>query len=274
MNRFCKCSSRVIGRIIWLGGELVFALITFVALTVTQAGIPSRAVRALWLQRICQRALRIFRIRLSVVGPVPSRGLLVCNHLSYLDILVLAATTPCIFVSKCEIKRWPVFGWLASLAGTLFLRRDKRSDVVRISREMRHVMDEGGLVVLFPEGTTSDGREVLPFKSSLFELATHQPHALSAGFVEYVLSDGDVAEEVCYWKDMTMLPHLLNLFSKGGVDAQLRFAKAPYATGNRKDLARHLHAEVLRLKALPFKGAFDGKGNEAGFQQCCSEQSL
>jgi len=220
----------------------------FAALILRHGGIPDRAARTRWLQGVCRRALRVFKASLHVTGPIPSSGLLVCNHLSYLDILVLGATTPCVFVSKCEVRRWPVFGWFASLAGTLFLRREKRSDVARMTREMRRVLDEGALVVLFPEGTSSDGSKVLPFKSSLLEPAIRQPHALSAGFIEYALSDGDVAEEVCYWKDMTLLPHLLNLISKGGLTARLRFAELRHAEGDRKQLARLLHSEVVRLK--------------------------
>jgi lyso-ornithine lipid O-acyltransferase len=248
MNRFSKCSFRITGRALWLAGEVIVALASFAALSAAHARIPDSAARAHWLQRICRRALRVFGVHLRVTGPIPSSGLLVCNHISYLDILVLAATTPCVFVSKCEIKQWPVFGWLASLAGTLFLRRDKRSDVARITREMRRVLEEGVLVVLFAEATTSDGREVLPFKSSLLEPATAQPHAVSAGFLEYALTDGDVAEEVCFWKDMTFLPHLLNLCSKCGVDAQVRFTEIRQTGLDRKHLARRLHSEVLRLK--------------------------
>ena len=213
MIRPLKRSLRIVARSLWLAGELVLALIKFVALIAAHAGTPDRTTRARWLQNVCRRALRVFHLELRVAGTIPSNGLLVCNHLSYLDIIVLGATAPCVFVSKREVRRWPVFGWFASLAGTLFLRRDKRSDVARLTREMRRLLDTGALVVLFPEGTTSDGRDVLPFKSSLLEPATRQPHGLSAGFIEYALADGSVADEVCYWRDMTLAPHLLNLLA-------------------------------------------------------------
>jgi 1-acyl-sn-glycerol-3-phosphate acyltransferase len=248
MNRSLKRSLRVVARSLWLAGELVLALIKFVALIAAHAGIPDRTTRARWLQHVCRRALRVFHLELRVTGAIPSSGLLVCNHLGYLDIIVLGATTPCVFVSKCEVRRWPVFGWFASLAGTLFLRRDKRSDVARLTREMRRLLDTGALVVLFPEGTTSDGRDVLPFKSSLLEPATRQRHSLSAGFIEYALNDGCVAEEVCYWRDMTLAPHLLNLLGKRGLEARLYFTELRQASPDRKQLARQLHSEVVRLK--------------------------
>src|SRR6266404_2655913 len=199
MSKSFRHPLRVTVRAFWLASEMVLALGRFAALIIRQGGIPDRVARTRWLQGVCRRTLRVFNASLHVTGPIPSSGLLVCNHLSYLDILVLGATTPCVFVSKCEVRRWPAFGWFASLAGTLFLRREKRSDVARMTLEMGRVLDEGELVVLFPEGTSSDGSKVLPFKSSLLEPATGQPHAVSAGFIEYALNDGEVAEEVCYW---------------------------------------------------------------------------
>jgi len=248
MDSSFKRSTRMAARSLWLVGEVILALMRFAGLMAVHAGIPDRTVRARWLQNVCRRALHVFRIELRAIGPIPSSGLLVCNHLSYLDVLVLGATAPCVFVSKCEVRCWPVFGWFASLAGTLFLRRDKRSDVARMNREMRRALDTGVLVVLFPEGTTSDGRAVLPFKSSLLEAATGPPHGLSAGFIEYALNDGSVANEVCYWRDMTLAPHLLNLLGKRGLEAQLRFTRLRQASPDRKQLARQLHSEVVRLK--------------------------
>jgi len=248
MNFFGRGFLRVLGRVVWLSGELAFAVARFSLLGVAHGGMPDRAVRARWLQHLCRRALRVLGVDWHVRGPIPSSGLLVSNHLSYLDILLLGATAPCVFVSKCEVRRWPVFGWVATLAGTLYVRRDKRSDVARVAEDIGAALDEGALVVLFPEGTTSDGREVLPFKSSLLEPATRSPHALAAGCIAYALPDGNVAEEVCYWRDMTLGPHLLNLLGKRGLAARVRFAELRHAHTNRKDLARQLHTEVRRLK--------------------------
>lgn len=239
---------RVAARSLWLAGELGLGLLKFVALIAAHIGMPDRITRTRWLQRVCVRLLRVFHVDLRVTGPVPTSGLLVCNHLSYLDIVVLGATMPCVFVSKREVRSWPVFGWFASLAGTLFLRRDRRTAAAHITREIGRVLDTGALVVLFPEGTTSDGREVLPFKSSLLEPATRQTHGLSAGFIEYSLADGSVAEEVCYWRDMTLVPHLLNLLGKRRLEARLCLTELERPSADRKQLARQLHSEVVRLK--------------------------
>jgi 1-acyl-sn-glycerol-3-phosphate acyltransferase len=104
------------------------------------------------------------------------------------------------------------------------------------------------LVVLFPEGTSSGGATVLPFKSALLEPAARNVHALTVGLIAYGLSSGDVSEEVCYWKDMTLVPHLINLLSKRAIRASVRFTRLQQGSTNRKELARQLHSEVLRLR--------------------------
>jgi 1-acyl-sn-glycerol-3-phosphate acyltransferase len=209
---------------------------------------PPRWTRSQWLQRNSRRVLRVFASDAVAHGPLPRSGLLVCNHLSYLDILLLASLTPAVFVSKHEVRHWPVVGWFARLAGTLFLRRERRSDVGRIGGEMREVLNQGQLVVLFPEGTSSNGREVLPFKSSLLEPAIGSDHELFAGHIAYSIGEGSVEDEVCYWGDMTFFPHALLLLSQPRVVATVQFSRVQAREADRKGLARQLHAEVVRLK--------------------------
>ena len=249
MKAWPKHPLRLTGRLIWLASELVLAAVSCMGRSAFRPPHVALAARALWLQHVCRRLLRVFGIRGRVSGPVPSRGILVCNHLSYLDVLVLGACSPAVFMAKQEVKSWPVFGWFASLAGTLFVQRERRTHVGPLTREMETVLDTGVLLVLFPEGTSSDGQTVLPFKSSLLEPAARQTHPLSAGFIQYELEDGDAREEVCYWKDMTLLPHLINLLSKRTVRVSVQFTQLRQGSMNRKNLARQLHAEVLRLKA-------------------------
>jgi 1-acyl-sn-glycerol-3-phosphate acyltransferase len=168
--------------------------------------------------------------------------------LSYLDILVLSAITPSVFVAKVEVKHWPVFGWFARLAGTLFADRQQRVQVGPLAKALEAVLDQRTLAVLFPEGTSSDGRNVLPFKSALLGPVATSPRPVSASAIHYALYDGGVGDEVCYWKDMTLLPHLINLLSKQGVAASVVFSQIDPGGSDRKVLARRLHAEVLSLK--------------------------
>jgi len=239
---------RVTGRLLWLSGELLLAVISYTARRALHShDLPQRA-RAKWLQRSSRRVLKVLRVETRCSGNVPVSGLLVCNHLSYLDILVLSALTPSVFVAKNEVRHWPVFGWFARLAGTIFVQRDKPLQAAQSADALGVVLRKGALVVLFPEGTSSGGATVLPFKSSLLEPASREKHALTAGLIAYELSDGDASEEVCYWKDMTLVPHLINLMSKRAIRASVRFTELQQGSANRKELARQLHSEVLRLK--------------------------
>jgi 1-acyl-sn-glycerol-3-phosphate acyltransferase len=250
VNSWAKHPLRVGSRLLWLGLEFLFAALNYARCCAFCSSDNLPVARAAWLQRSSRRVLRVFRAKTCVVGRIPQNGLLVCNHLSYLDILILAALTPSRFVAKSEVKNWPVLGWFAHLAGTIFVERSKRSQVARAAQEIGVALEEGPLVVLFPEGTSSGGETVLPFKSSLLEPTTRHLHALTAGLIAYELADGNVSEEVCYWKDMILVPHLLNFLSKRTLQALVRFTEAPQETTDRKVLARQLHSEVVRLKKV------------------------
>lgn len=208
-----------------------------------------RFARALWLQRHCRRTLKMFGLKPEICGEIPWRGLLISNHLSYLDILLISSITPAVFVSKREVKFWPVFGQFAQMAGTLFVDRRHRLQVGEMNSEIQNALDAGALVVLFPEGTSSNGETVLPFKSALLEPAVGQTHPVSVAAIQYALDDGDAGDEVCYWGDDTFFPHMLNLLGKRAVKATVRFA--PFSTffADRKELARQLREASLRLKS-------------------------
>src|SRR5262245_3069572 len=251
MKSWLKHPLRVTSRLLWLGGELALAAVSYAIHCAFRSPASLPAARAAWLQQGSNRVLRVFRVETEVAGKVPSSGLLVCNHLGYLDVLVLASLAPCVFVSKSEVKHWPVFGWFARLAGTVFVHRARRRETAQTVDQIEAVLHTGVLVVLFPEGTSSGGERVLPFKSSFFEPATRQGHTLTAGLIAYELVDGDASEEVCYWKDMTLVPHLVNLLSKRAISASVAFTELRHGSRNRKELARQLHSEVLGLRDAP-----------------------
>ena len=239
---------RVVGRFCRFAGEISIAILDYLVHCAFRPKAFALAAKALWLQRASRRHLCIFKFETRIAGPVPSCGLLVCNHLSYLDVPVLASLAPAVFVAKRDIKHWPVIGWLARLAGTLFIDRERRMHVGQINDEIETILSQGALMVLFPEGTSTDGRTVLPFKSSLLEPAARQRYPLSVGLIQYELEDGNAADEICYWGDATFFPHLVNLLSKHVIRAFVRFAPVQPVSADRKELARQLHAEMLKLK--------------------------
>ena len=242
------CQVRVVGRLIWFAGTVAVMLIDFVRACGFRPEAAPLSARSAWLHRSTRRLLRILRVNPHVSGTVPGHGILVSNHLSYVDILVLGSLTPAVFVAKQDIRSWPVFGWLASMAGTVFIDRDRRSHVGAVNRQIENALSNGVLVVIFPEGTSSDGRGLLPFRSSLLEPAVDPNHPLSVSNIGYVLSDGQVAHEICFWGEMHFLPHLLHLLTKPKAEAYIHFRQIEGRSTDRKRLAQQLHSEVLNLK--------------------------
>jgi 1-acyl-sn-glycerol-3-phosphate acyltransferase len=239
---------RVTARLCRLAGILLVALLDYLFRCAFRRPEDRLRVRALWLQRASRRVLRLFQFETRMAGPVPSRGLLISNHLSYLDVLVLSSLAPAVFVSKHEVKFWPVFGQFAVLAGTVFVDRARRFQVGRVNDEITVALNQGALVVLFPEGTSSNGQTLLPFKSSLLEPATNPEWPLAIGRIHYEIDDGDAGEEVCYWGEHTFFPHMLNLLGKRRVRATVRFGQFSERSRDRKELAQRLRAGIMGLK--------------------------
>lgn len=206
--------------------------------------------KARWLQQACQCGLRALEVEVES-RCVPARGVvIVANHLSYLDILVLAAQTPVVFVSKKEVRDWPVFGWFAEKSGTRFIDRSRRGDVTRIGVEMGPVLSAGLSLVIFLEGTTTNGNEVLPFKASLLEpVVRHGWRVLPAALTYAVPAGRSVADEVCWWGEMTLVPHVWNFMTLPWVRAKVGWGDVFIAELERKELAEVLREQVIAIKA-------------------------
>jgi len=226
------------------------------AWTVVQSLVEYRSVsgrelsdtdRANWMHKWCATALRRLNIKCEWTGPLPQSGLLVSNHLGYLDIFVFGTAMPCVFVSKAEVRNWPVFGTLTTIAGTIYIDRARRSDTKTANDGIRRALQQGLPVVIFPEGTSSDGSRLLPFYPSLFEPAVDCGVPITAAHIQYNLEDGDVRRDIAYWGDMTFFPHLLKLLSKGGLSATVTFSDRSRIFDDRKVAATAVREEILSL---------------------------
>jgi 1-acyl-sn-glycerol-3-phosphate acyltransferase len=253
-----------------------FLLITARALTdyFLKVGRRGGALRerAEWCHRWAVSYLRLLNVEVTVRGTPPKAGLLACNHLSYLDILVLGGANRQIFLSKAEVRNWPIIGALTRCAGTLFVRRDRKADVAELQNSFANVVGEGLPITIFPEGTSSDGSRVLPFFSSLLEPAAKENWPVTPGWIGYRLEEGqgNVADDICYWRDMTFGPHFLKLLSKKKIYATVVFGEAIEPGLNRKQMAASLHKEVSALAAehrefAPAAGDFDSEDFEPSF---------
>ena len=217
-------------------------------------GRMSRPQRARWLQRTTRRVLPYLGVHWQVEGDIPATGLIVSNHISYVDILVFSAVTGCSFVSKAEVKDWPLFGPFAKLSGTVFVWRHSASDSARAYSELRECLKEGHPVALFPEGTTNDGETVLPFRSTMFQAPIDVGARVVPTRIGYSLDDGTVRDDIAFWGDMTALPHAMNLFTKRRIECRIGFGEPLPAGSDRKQLAKVTY-EWVNSQASPHKGS-------------------
>ncbi|HKP10995.1 MAG TPA: lysophospholipid acyltransferase family protein [Blastocatellia bacterium] len=215
--------------------------------------IPFRRARGRWRGFILRRGAKaiaaLLNLKVTAVGTrPPSPFFLAANHLSYVDIIVLATQANCRFIAKKDVSAWPLIGLLCRGVGTIFIDRENRRDLVRVNRAVGQALAAGGGVVLFPEGTSSQGATVLPFKPGLLELAARAGLAVSYAALSYsVPGDQTPAHlSVCWWGDMTFVKHLASLLRLGAIEATLVFGREPIRATDRKQLARELHAAIER----------------------------
>jgi lyso-ornithine lipid O-acyltransferase len=201
---------------------------------------------------------RLIGVRIHRSGEQPARGavLLASNHISWLDIPVLSSITPLSFIAKQEVAGWPFVSWLAKLQRSVFVDRNRRSSVKETANTVLQRLDAGERVVLFAEGTSSDGNQVLPFKSSLF--AAVEPnggeddgHLLQTVAIVYTRVHGlpmnrQQRPAIAWYGDMDMLSHAWGVLKGGPLDVHVRFGKpvSMAVVGNRKKLAEHAHEHV------------------------------
>ncbi len=217
----------------------------------------------IWQKGVCA----IFGLRVIVDGnPAHDRQtVFVCNHLSYLDIPVLGSTLKASFIAKREVAGWPVFGFLSRLQQTAFISRS-RNDAQREKNALSNMLNEGKSLILFPEGTSTDGTAVAPFKSSLFSMTLEdnrhallvQPVTLRIEQVDKKSPDQQKIRDLYAWHgDMTMPPHLRAFTGCKGAVIRVIFHTPldPAAFSDRKALSDHCHATVVSgLTALAGQG--------------------
>jgi 1-acyl-sn-glycerol-3-phosphate acyltransferase len=180
-------------------------------------------------------------------GNVPRETtMLVANHLSYLDVIALALRCDAVFVAKSEIAHWPLIGFLARCMGTIFIERRRKRDILRVNALITSALRNGQSVIVFPEGTTSDGATVLPFKSSLLEPAVKLGVPVHCASLHYATAvpDESAATSVCWWGEMDFVPHLWRLFQLKGFSAAVHFGATPLLAADRKTLARIAQARI------------------------------
>ena len=249
MRARCRAGARVLA----VGGwtTLMVALL-FCAWLPTLFGGSRKVRRAAARRRATgmwgRGMMRVIGVRVAVEGRTPPEGiLLVSNHMGYLDIPVLASVVPMVFVAKAELRRWPFWGHVASAGGTIYVDRSTKRDVLRVRREMGDALGRGSRVLVFPEGTSTGGETILPFKPALLADAAAEGTPVYWATVTYrTPPDGPPARNWVSWgTDLGFVPHLLRLFTLPRVHCTVRFGDTPVRSRDRKALAADLRSAML-----------------------------
>ncbi len=258
--------------------RITLIALAFVALTL--ALLPLQLI-ALALDLRLQRTIphlyhrilcALIGVRIREVGrrSRAAPALILSNHVSWLDICVVAALAPVVFVAKSEVARWPVLGWLAKLQRTVFIDRRARQQTGAATREIAGRLLGGDAVVLFAEGTSGDGVRVLPFRSSLVGAVhhalgntTHHTHVtvqpMSLAYIGFsgVPMGRALRERVAWYGDADLVPHLLQVLSSGAVDVTVSWGEAVACDmrADRKAITRDAETSVRRMTAASLRAA-------------------
>jgi len=185
-------------------------------------------VRAAYTQAWAKKLLRILNITLAVHGARPEphtpKLFVIANHVSWLDIFVINATTPSRFVAKSEIRDWPIAGALCEAGGTIFVHRSKRSDTARINAEIHEALEQGDTVAIFPEGTTTAGDRLLKFHTSLFEPAVANQALLAPAAIRYRNTNGEQSEAALFIGEISFVQSMSAIISQKKMIADITFA--------------------------------------------------
>jgi len=179
-------------------------------------------------------------------SPPASPFLLVSNHLSYVDIVVLESQVDCAFIAKSEVAGWPILGLICRTLNTIFIDRKKKRDILKAMARAETTMNRGLGVVLFAEGTTTAGQMVSPFRSSLLEFAARRHMPVHYASISYVVpsDEAPVEESVCWGRDITFPAHVFRLLQLPEFEANLVFGLQPILSDDRHVLAAELWSAV------------------------------
>lgn len=251
-----------------------FILVILALVTLTLVLLPFQLIGLAfglsWQRRIPRLYHRllcaIIGVRIRQVGQITRETpvLILANHASWLDICIISAVTPVVFIAKSEVADWPLFGWLARLQRTVFIDRERRHKTGEATEQIAGRLLGGDAVVLFAEGTSGDGTRILPFKSALVgsvhhalgvstrhERITVQPMSLAYTRVNGLPIGRALRERVAWYGDADLLPHFIGVLASGAIDVTLSWGE-PVALDidtDRKQIARLAEMSVRKMTA-------------------------
>jgi 1-acyl-sn-glycerol-3-phosphate acyltransferase len=230
---------------------------TLLGITLAALAFPfcSKMFKLQLIKWWCQHLLNIFNIQIVSHGYLPpsyqtaSNIMFVANHISWIDIHALNSIIPTRFIAKSDIRSWPVFGYLAKKSNVLFISREKRQDAARIVHATHQSLLDGDTLCLFPEGTTTDGTEVKPFKSSIMQGAIHANAVIWPVAFRYPCKDGGINTLVAYAGEITLIESIQLVLQQKQIEVELHFL-APIATSELPEEDKDRRKLTLHIEHL------------------------
>lgn len=200
------------------------------------------------IQFWCKRLLSIFEISVEVTGLESNlvnqkKYLMVANHISWMDIIVIQSIKPCIFVAKSDVASWPLFGWVAQMTGTIFIKRDKVSDIKKALKKMKRRLIKRS-VCIFPEGTSTSGRYLLPFKSNLFQSSIDTNKSILPLCLRYE-QNNSYSDKAAFVGDMSLVDSINKIKQEKDMRVIVEVLQPIRPRYNRKELASYTE-EIIR----------------------------
>jgi 1-acyl-sn-glycerol-3-phosphate acyltransferase len=192
-------------------------------------------------------AAKVVSLKIKANNPPPvSPFLLVANHLTYVDIVVLESQVDSAFIAKSEVAGWPLIGRICRSLSTIFIDRGQKRDILKAMSKAEQTLRKGLGVVLFAEGASTQGVTVAPFKPSLLEFAARSRIPVHYATISYAVPSGEVAAEqsVCWWNDVPFAKHIFRLLQLRGFEASVTFGPRPIQAEDRHVLAAELWSAV------------------------------
>ncbi|MFO1322957.1 MAG: lysophospholipid acyltransferase family protein [Burkholderiales bacterium] len=236
-----------------------------IATTMVVFPLVSDARRRALVKRWSGRLLSILAVEARIEGELTRGGnvMVVANHISWLDIFVLNAHHPVRFVAKSEIAKWPVVSQLIRGAGTVFIERERRRDTHRVNHQMAQVLANGDVVAIFPEGTTTDGTDVLPFKSSLLQPIVEADGHVQPIAIRYRTPDGERSFAPAYVGDTTFPESFWSVCGARALTVELIATPAlPARDRHRRELARMAEISIRMVLVEPASAKAPGTGDD------------
>lgn len=210
----------------------------------------SQKIRACLIQIWSRQLLKILNIKVVIDGDqtllhIQQGFLMASNHISWLDIHVINTMQPVVFVAKADVADWPIFGWIAKMIGTIFVKREKLSDLKRVIQAIKRQLHEQQTVCIFPEGTSSDGRQLLEFRSNLFEAVAHSQIKILPIALSYQ-ENQKYSDRTAFIGDMGLIDSIKRIMQSDQIVAHIKVCAPQSAQDSRQKTADQARQAILR----------------------------